>query len=91
MRPRHRADRRHILNLEGIAARAFEIDDAGVGADQRLDAGTKMRVIELGGHAITREHGARKSARRPVDRVAHEQVIARLAVGQQRHRDGRKA
>ena len=86
-RSRHPADRRHILDLEGIAARAFEVDDAGLRRDQCVDAGADVRIEILGDHAIALEQGGGKGARRPIDRVAHQHMVTGLAVGQQRHRD----
>ncbi len=85
MRMRRARDRRDVLHLEGVAARAFGVHDRGVRAQQRGDAGpVDQRIVETRLDAEPLQHALGEIARRAVDAVRHQQVVAGLQERQQR-------
>ena len=74
-----------ILHLESQAAGAFEEDQSGFGADQIGDARADQRIIISRRHAHPIEQAIAQAARRIVNRIDHQQMIAR---GQQRDQSG---
>ena len=91
---RGRGDRRKVLDLEGERAGRFQVDEPGVGADQRRDAGADARVVVLGLDAKPAQQALAKATRWPVDGVHHQQVVARPALrehgGRNRGNSGRQ-
>ncbi len=83
----HGRDRRHVLDLEGLRARRFDIDDLGVGPDQIGDPGADQGIVvgrldpEAGEHAIAELPG------RPIGAVDHQKMVAGLQEAGQRLAD----
>ena len=70
------ADGRHILDLEGVATRALQIDHPGVSACQPLQIlGCGQRIEVDGAHPELGQQRIGKGACRPVDRIAHQDLI----------------
>ena len=70
------ADGRHILDLEGVATRALQIDHPGVSACQLLQIlGCGQRIEVDGAHPELGQQRIGKGACRPVDRIAHQDLI----------------
>ena len=82
--------RRHVLHLEGERARALHVKELGVGADERRYARTKGRIVETGLDAETREKIVAERAHRAIDRIRHQDMVARLDVSQDRRVTGRR-
>src|SRR5258708_26617510 len=85
---RHLRDRGKVLHLEGVRARALEVDGAGVRPHQALDSGSDQRVVESGLDAEGGHHAQAEAARGLVDGVGDQKVVARLDAGHDRRRDG---
>ena len=84
-------DRGQVLHLEGQAARAFEEDRLGGGADQLFDPRADQRIVEAGGDAEPLQQLHRLSPRRVIGAVDQQQFVARRQDGQQRRGDRRNA
>ncbi len=85
MRMRRAGDRRNVLDLEGVAAGAFGEDDRGVRPHQRGDAGAiDQWIIENRLDTKPFQHALGEIARRTIDAVGHQAVIAGLQERQQR-------
>ena len=84
-------DGRHILDLEGVGARALHPDrPRGIGPDEPGDVGAEQRVVVLDRDTQPGEQPVAQLPGRAVDRVHHEQVIARAGHRQQGDGDGRE-
>ena len=85
-------DGRHILDLEGVAARAFQIDHPGVSACQLLKIlGCGQRVEVDGAHPELGQQRIGKGACRPVDRIAHQDLVTRRSERPHHGRDSSQA
>ena len=69
-------DRRYVLHLEGERARSFAKNGARVRLHQPRDACADQRIVVLDFHAVSRQLLFAKRARRRVDRIRNEQMIA---------------
>ena len=86
-RMRDFGNRREVGHLEGLRAWRLDQHGPGVRLEQFLDAGADLRV-EIGGlDAVARQHAIAEIARRTIDVVADQQMIARLRHRQQRGGD----
>jgi hypothetical protein len=84
---RRRGDRRDVLHLEGLRTRGLGEHRRRVRPQQRLDAGAERRVVIGRRDAEGLEHAVAELARRPVDRIRYEEVVAGLEAGHQGERD----
>ena len=88
---RRGGDGGHVLDLEAGRAGRLHKDGPGVGSDQPGDAGADQGVVvsdldgELGQNLVAHPAG------RPVNRIGHQQVIARRGKRHQRRSDGAQA
>jgi len=78
------ADRSDVLHLERQRARTFDEHGARVRLHQRRDVGAGKRVVIGGGDAVAAENLVAEHARRLVDRISHQQMVARAQHGQKR-------
>ena len=86
------ADGRHILDLEGVAARAFQIDHPGVSACQLFQICRCGQRIEVdGAHPELGQQRIGKGAGWPVDRIAHQNLITRRSECPHHRRDSSQA
>ena len=84
---RDRGDGRNVRQLKALRAGRLEEDDAGVGPDQRLDAGADQR-IEIGRlDPHPRENRIAEDARGTIDRIGDEDMVAGLDRREQGQRD----
>ncbi len=83
---RDRGDRRDILHLEGQRSRGFREDELRVVAKFTLDRGARQRIVIAHLDAEARQMQVAEPARRPVDGVGDEDVIAGARERQQRKR-----
>ena len=83
-------DGRHVLDLECLRTRRFEKDDAGIRPDQGGDFLAEPGIVEGRLDADPLEEPLAETARRLIDGIADEDVIARFHNSEQRERDGRK-
>ena len=88
---RRRGDRRDVLHLEGERARCFGEHSARIRLHQKGDAIAGARIVIGRRHAVARQHGVAECARRAVDAVGHQQVVAGLQHREQRDRNRREA
>ena len=85
------ADRRHVLHLERMRARALHEHRPGPFADQVRDPGADHRVVIGRRHAEALEEALAERTGRPVDAVDHQKLVAGLQHRQQRPSDRRRA
>ena len=77
-----------VLHFHGLGSRAFAVDNPRIGPHQRGDAASDEGIVIGGLDAETLEQPIAEMARRLIDRVHHQEVVAGLEEGQQRRRDG---
>ena len=90
LRMRDISDGGDVGHLEGLRARRLDQHRPGVGLEQSFDAGTDQRIEKIGLDAVAGEHVVAEIARRPVDIVGHQQMIAGLEHREQGGRDRRQ-
>ena len=76
---RDRGDRRNVLHLERQRARRLGEHRARVGLEQLRDIRAEQRIVVGRLDAEALQHRVAEIARRPVDGVGDQQVIAGLA------------
>ena len=81
-------DRRDVLHLEGLRAGAFGEDEARVGAHEIGDAGADQRIVVRRLDAELRQHVVAELARRLIDAIDHENMVAGLDEGEDGRADG---
>ena len=89
-RMRDRRDRRNVLHLERQRARRLGEHRARIRLEQLRDIGADQRVVVGRLDAEALQHRVAKIARRAIDRVGDQQVVARFEAGQQRDRNRRE-
>ncbi len=84
-------NRRDVLHFERQRARRLDEHCAGVGLDQCVDAAADQRIVVGGGDAVAFEQAVAELARRQIDAVGHQDVVAGLEHREQGERNCRKA
>ena len=77
------ADGRNVLYFKGERARRFDENDLGIGSHEGANAGADQRIVIGGLNAQALERTIAKGPGWVVNRIGHQQVIARLECGQQ--------
>ena len=88
---RDRREPRHVLHLEGQRARRLQEEHARGRTEQLLQLVADARVVERRVDAEPRQRLPAEAARRPVDRVGDQHVVAGPYEREQRHRAGGEA
>ena len=86
-RPRDLDHGRNVLNLEGVRAGGFQINELGARFDEALDIGADGRGYVVDVDTILREHAIAERTRRSVDVVAYEDVVPALCEGHEHDAD----
>ena len=86
-----RGDRGDVLDLEGQRSRRLGEHDRRRRAQQRGDARADERIVVGDVDAEASQVKVAETARRPVDRIDHQHVVARLGECEQRQRRRREA
>jgi hypothetical protein len=87
----HGRDRRNVRHLEGLRARRFDHHRRGVRFEEFGDTGTDQGIEIAGLDAIASQQAVAECARRPVDAVGHQKMVAGFEHRQQRRGDRRQA
>ena len=88
---RRLGDRRNVLHLVGVRARRFREHQFGVGLHQARYAGADLGVVILDLDAHPLEHGVGEFARRVIDGIDDQRVVAGRQIGDQRQHHGGQA
>ena len=87
---RNSGDGRDVLHLEALRAGRFDEDRARIRLEQRRDVGADQRIVIGGLDAHALEQAFAEIARRPIDAVGDEDVVASAGNRDERRRNRRQ-